>query len=347
MRRAWLLLPLLLPCLAIGQSGKKIQDLLFNAHAAPNHDTAYIATYKSNLMLSLVAKAQVVDIAVEPELGEDLTFSLNGKEQYGLGLDYKWLSVEATFHVPALSDHDPALGSSTSRGLALGFTGRRLWGRGFWNTTQGYYLNDPERWTGSAAPLVREDLENRTFLLSVNYALSKKRRFSQNAALFQMERQKKSAGTAVAGLSAWHTTLSADSSLLDPALVDTVGLATGFSGLQRLLVGATIGYAHTFAFGHKGFLHAAILPGVVYADQSIRTPAGTLRGQGSAAVAEVRFGAGFNGDRWFGALTGTFYYSTTPIAERLSLGTNYGTVRFVLGIRLGDPGIKALGKVGL
>src|SRR5690606_30117325 len=150
------LLALLLPHLAIGQPGRKIQELLsVDVHAAPNYDTAYIATYRSNLMLSLVAKAQVVDIAVEPEVGEDLTYSLNGKDQYGLGLADKWLSVEATFHVPALSDHAPTLGSSTSRGLGLGFTGRRLWARGFWNTTQGYYLNDPERWTGSADPLVR------------------------------------------------------------------------------------------------------------------------------------------------------------------------------------------------
>jgi hypothetical protein len=117
--------------------------------------------------------------------------------------------------------------------------------------------------------------------------------------------------------------------------------------LRRLLVGATIGYAHTFSFWQKGFIHAAIFPGFTYADQSITTPTETLHGTGLAAVTEFKLGAGFNGDRWYGALTTSFYYSTTPIAEKLSLGTNYGFVRFALGIRLGDPGIKALGAVGL
>lgn len=348
MRSLGLILLLLIGGSLQAQFGKKIQSFLsVDANAAPDHDTAYIAIYRSDLVISAVAKVQLVDVAIEPIDGDDLTYSINGKEQYGFGLDYKWLSVEATFNVPALSDYDASLGKSTSKGLGIGFTGRRLWARGFWNTTQGYYLNDPERWTGSKDPMVRGDLYNRTFLLSLNYALSNKRRFSQNAALFQMERQKKSAGTAVAGLSAWHTTISADSSILNPALVDTFQLATGFSGLQRLLVGVTLGYAHTFSFGHKGFLHAAILPGVTYADQRITTPTEALHGTGTAGVAEFKLGAGFNGDRWYGAITTSFYYSTTPIAEKLNLSTNYGFVRFAIGVRLGDPGIKVLGKVGL
>ena len=352
MRSLWLLLFLLLCGGLHAQFGKKIQSFLtVDTNAVPDYDTAYIAAYRSDLVISVVAKLNVVDVAVEQNQSEgtsdDFTYSINGKEQYGFGLDYKWLSVEATFTVPALSDYDASLGKTTSKGLGIGFTGRRLWARGFWNTTKGYYLNEPERWTGSEDPIVREDLSNRTFLLSLNYALSNKRRFSQNAALFQMERQKKSAGTAVAGLSAWHTTISADSSILSPALVDTFQLATGFSGVQRLLIGATIGYTHTFSFGHKGFLHAAILPGVTYADQRITTPTEILHGTGTAIVTEFKLGAGFNGDRWYGAITTSYYYSTAQIAEELNLSTNYGFVRFAIGIRLGDPGIKVLGKVGL
>ena len=348
MRRILVLLLSAFTLNAQAQLGDKVRSALAgDTLAPPDHDTAYIATYRSNLVISAVAKLQLVDVDVEQDAGGGLSFSTNSMEQYGLGLDYKWLSVEATFNVPAFSDYDASLGKTSSKGLGVGFTGRRLWARGFWNTTEGYYLNDPKRWTGSDAPVVRPDLSNRTFLLSAHYALSRKRRFSENAANFQMERQKKSAGTFVAGLSAWHTTIAAASSILSLALVDTFQLATGFSGLRRLLVGATIGYAHTFSFWQKGFIHAAIFPGFTYADQSITTPTETLHGTGLAAVTEFKLGAGFNGDRWYGALTTSFYYSTTPIAEKLSLGTNYGFVRFALGIRLGDPGIKALGAVGL
>lgn len=100
--------------------------------------------------------------------------------------------------------------------------------------------------------------------------------------------------------------------------------------------------------GRKGFIHMAISPAVGYVHQTLST-SGTdeLAGSGAGVVTEFKFGAGFNGDRWYTALTTAFYYSTTPIAEHLNLSTNYGFVRFAVGIRLGDPGIKGLEKVGL
>lgn len=335
------------------QLGEKVRLLLNgDPNAAPNFDTSYIASYRSALTLSLLSTYQSVDVDIEQDKGDDLSFSANTTEQYGVGLNFKWLSAEATFTVPALDDYDPALGKSRSRGFGLGFTGRRLWARGFWNNTKGYYLNDPQRWVEGwqegDKPITRPDLSSTAYMLSVNYALSGKKRFSQNAALFQMERQKKSAGTFVIGFSGWRSVVSADSSILSPALVDTFLLATGFRTMQRTLAAVTIGYAHTFSFWHKGFIHMAILPGVGYVHQTLST-SGTdeLAGSGGGVVTEFKFGVGFNGDRWYTALTTAFYYSTTPIAEHLNLGTNYGFVRFAVGIRLGDPGIKGLEKVGL
>ncbi len=348
MRSQFLALIALIAIPAHAQVGEQVRRMLNgDPDAPPDHDTAYVASYRSNLVLSAVVKYQMQDVDIEQDQGSTLSYSANSMEQYGVALDFKWLSVEATFDVPAWSDHDPTLGKTSTRGFGLGYTGRRLWGRAFINTTEGYYLADPVQWTGSPEPHVRPDLENRTFMLSANYALSGKRRFSQKAAMTQMERQKKSAGSFVAGLSAWHTDISADSSLLSPALVDTFQLVSGFDALKRWMVGATIGYVHTFSFWHKGFIHAALLPGLAYTQQEIGTPLGKLSGTGVAAVTEMRLGAGFNGDRWYGALITSFYYSTTPIAEQLNLGTNYGLVRFALGIRLGDPGVKALHNVGL
>ena len=184
----------------------------------------------------------------------------------GVGINFKWLSAELTFNVPALNDYDPSLGKTDSHGFGLGYTGRRLWGRAFWDNSEGYYLSDPQRWVAGwkagDAPVVREDLSSNTYLLSLNYALSGKRRFSENAAMFQMERQKKSAGTFVTGISAWYSSVSADSSVIGPALADTFHGASGFTGVGRFLPSATMGYAHTFAFRKKGFIHTSVLPGL-------------------------------------------------------------------------------------
>lgn len=346
--RSTVIAALILALPGMGQVDGPVGRLLNgDPNAPPPYDTAYVASYRSNLVVSALVKYQQSDVDLETDKGDDYSLSGNTMEQYGVGLNFKWLSVEATFDVPAWSDHDPALGKTTSKGLGLGFTGRRLWARGFVNKTTGYYLNDPLRWTGQDVPLTRPDLYNRTYMLSVNYALSGKRRFSQNAALFQMERQKRSAGTFVAGFSGWHTEIGADSSLIGTDIVDSLDLASGFSGLKRWMTGLTFGYTHTFSFWHKGFIHLALLPGLAYVQQDILAPGGALHGSGTAAITEMKAGAGFNGDRWYAALTTSFYYSTTAIAEQLNLATNYGHVRFALGLRLGDPGIRALQKVGL
>lgn len=355
MRRAVLLsLLFLLVTAGHAQFGNRVRSLLNgDSLAPPDHDTAYITTYRSRLVLSLLTKYSYVDVDLEHGPSDHYTFLTNSNEQYGVGLNYKWLSAEVTFNVPLFNQYDASLGKTESRGFGLGYTGRRLWARGFWNTAEGFYLEDPERWidgwTEGQAPIVRPDISNTAYLLSVNYALSGKRRYSQNAALFQMERQKRSAGTFVAGVSAWLSDVQGDSSLVRPALQDTFQLATGFTRVKRSLAGVTFGYTHTFAFWHKGFIHVAVLPGLAYVKQTIVPTEGEdLVGEGAAAaVSEFKLGAGFNGDRWYTALTTSFYYSSVDIAENLSLATNYGFIRVALGMRFGGPNIKALGKVGL
>lgn len=340
-----------LPCHA--QLGNSVRRMLNgDSTAAPNYDTSYVTAYRSNLVISVLSRLQLVSIDLEQEEGDGLAYSTNSNEQYGVGLNYKWLSAEVTFNIPLFNQYDASLGETNSRAFGLGYTGRRIWARGFWNRTEGFYMDEPERWVAGweegDVPIVREDLRTNTFMLSVNYALSGKRRYSHNAAIFQMERQKKSAGTFVAGFSAWDTDVNADSSLIGPALIDTFQLATGFTGLRRTLVGATLGYTHTFAFWEKGFIHFAILPGVAYASQTITTSDDEeLKGTGTGALTEFKLGAGFNGDRWYCAMTTAFYYSTTPISEKLQLGTNYGMVKLALGVRFGGIESKALKKVGL
>ena len=115
MRRILVLLLSVFTLNAQAQLGDKVRSVLAgDTLAPPDHDTAYIATYRSNLVISAVAKLQLVDVDVEQDAGGGLSFSTNSMEQYGLGLDYKWLSVEATFNVPAFSDYDASLGKTSS-----------------------------------------------------------------------------------------------------------------------------------------------------------------------------------------------------------------------------------------
>lgn len=343
---------LLVQATAVAQLGNTIRRILNgDSLAPPSYDTAYVRTYRDQLTLSLVSSYNLVNVHVTSTGRPDYVLSTNSTEQYGAGLSYKWLSAEGTINVPALDRPDPQLGNTRARSFGLGFTGRRIWLRGFWNSTRGFYLNDPDRWLAThpeGTPYLRGDLTSRTYMVAANYALSKKRRYTHNGALFQEERQKRSAGTFVAGISGWITTVRTDSSLLAPALLDTFGLSTGFDELKRTVVGASIGYTHTFSFWHKGFLQLSVLPGLTYTHQRIGATSGPDPVSGGVgSVAELRSGLGYNGDRWYASVTTAYYYSASIINEEMTFGTMYGFVRGAIGIRIRAPHVRGMEKLGL
>lgn len=327
--------------------------LIGDTTAPPNYDTAYITTYKQNLNISAVTNYRIASVDLKDTLGHAVTYSTNNVTQYGAAIDYKWLSVEATFSVPALEVADPTYGNTRSKGFGLGYTGRRLWIRGFWNTSEGFYPEQPEaiipEWKQGDAWPSRPDLSVETWMGSVNYALSRKRRFSQVAALTQMERQKRSAGTWVAGASFWLTRLRADSTLAPVAGPLAFAPEARIVTARRTLLGLTIGYAHTFMFWHKGFLNLSILTGAASSDQvrQLQGEEAQPAEKGLSSLTEFKAGTGFNGDRWYISLTTAFYLNEDSDDRSVSLGSGYGTVRLAAGIRLGQPNIRGLEKLGL
>ena len=343
-------------CAASGhaQLGAFVRRILVgDTTAPPNYDTAYISTYKQNLTVSGVASYRLASLELVDTLGHAVTWSTNNITQYGAAIDFKWLSVEATFSIPALDAGDPTYGSTTSKGFGLGYTGRRLWFRGFWNTSSGFYAEEPEAlvvdWTPNNTWPYRKDLTAETWMGSLNYALSKKKRFSQVAALTQMERQKRSAGTWVAGASFWLTRMAVDSSLVPTAGPLAFAPEARIVQARRTLIGASIGYTHAFVIGRKGFIHLALITGAATSDQTRR-----LQGEdplpaekGLSSLSEFKGGIGFNGDRWYTSITTAFYYNTDADDQSVMLGSTYGSARFALGLRFGRPNIKGLEKVGL
>jgi hypothetical protein len=339
---------------AHGQFGSFMRKILVgDTTAPPDHDTAYIATYKKRFIVSAVSNYRETAIDVLDTASRSVTFTTNNNTQYGAGIDFKWFSVEATFTVPQLDQADPRYGSTTSRSFALGYTGRRLWGRAMWNRSQGFFPDQPravvQGWQPTDAYPLRPDLTSETWLISFNYALSKKRRYSQNAALWQIERQKRSAGTWIVGASFWHTILAADRSLVPTQ--DSVAFSPDawITNARRTLLGATIGYTHTFVLWHKGFIHLSLLTGAASRNQErqIEGREQPLADQGVASLTELKGGMGYNGDRWYTAITTAYYLNSDTDEQKVGLGSTSGNVRFALGWRFAAPRIKGLEKIGL
>ncbi|MBL0044127.1 MAG: DUF4421 family protein [Flavobacteriales bacterium] len=339
---------------AQAQLGDRIRHFLVGDTAAPpDHDTAYIATYNQDLTISLLSSYRLASLDITDTSGHSVTYTTNNAVQYGAGITYKWLSVDGTISIPALDAADPAFGKTRSRSIGAGLTARRLWIRAFWNKTSGYYPEQPaavsQGWKEGAPIPVRPDLTTETVMASVNYALSKKRRFSQNAALWQMERQSRSAGTWVLGGAFWFTDLRADSSVVP--VRDSVAFSpvARIDRAKRVLLGATVGYTHTFVFWRTGFIHFSLLAGAASRDQRLRTASdgAWVSSNGISSLSEFKLGAGYNGDRWYTALTTAFFLNSDGEEESVRLGSTYGTVRFAVGVRFGKPNIRGMEKVGL
>lgn len=327
--------------------------LIGDTLAPPDHDTAYIISHRNKVTLSAVTSDRYASLEITDTAKRAVTWATNNATQYGLAIDYRWLSVEATFSVPALVPADPRLGATASKGVGLGFTGRRLWFRGFWNTSSGFHAEDPgalvANWTADQPWPYRRDISVETWMGSLNYALSRKRRFSQIAALTQVERQQRSAGTWVAGAAFWLTRLNADSTLVPTTGERAFTPDAHIAKARRTLAGFTIGYTHTFALWRKGFLHAALLTGAASSTQvrSVEGRTGELTEPGISSISELRIGAGYNGDRWYAGLTSVFFINADNDEERVSLGSTYNTVRLAAGLRFGRPNIKGIQRFGL
>ncbi|MBK6752758.1 MAG: DUF4421 family protein [Flavobacteriales bacterium] len=338
---------------AQGQVHERVRVLLLeDTTTPPKYDTSYVKSYRNNVVVSLVTAYADASIDLSDTNGHELAYTTNNAERYGFGLNYKWLSAEFTFGVPLLDAPDPALGKTTSRGFGLGMTGRRIWARLGWSEHSGFYLENTREIVpgsdGTDPLIVRRDLEDRHFVGTFDYAFNFKRRYSQNATLYQMERQKRSAGTLIAGASIWNTRIRADSSLVPFALLDTFPSEARFTELRRWIVGTNIGYTHTFSFWKKGFINAAVVPG--FSVQFLRlqsaegvgtdhtTPGGSLA---------IRMGAGFNGDRWYTALTMNVLVHSGMASEAVQLSLMQAWARFAIGIRFPGPNWHRLERWGL
>lgn len=343
-----------LGCACLAQLPAPLQPLLIgDTTAPPNYDTAFVHSHRKVFSIGYVSSVQNAVISLSDSLDRVLDHSTNNPTQYGLGINLGWLSGEFTFTIPGVSVADPNKGTTESRNYGLGISGRRLIGRAFFNSSQGFHpvqadLADSTWQSGEPYP-VRADIQSNTFLASANYALSRKRRYSFKAALYQTERQKRSAGTWLAGGTVWVNDIrSSEPFIPTEASISFVG-NTAFDRIRRTVIGATIGYTHTFVFFRKAFLTAALVPGLSVQQQRIALAGGASDESAwqAGVVAEAKFGAGYNGDRFYMALTGANYFSTGDTEEGISITTGFRFLRFTLGIRIKQPNSGFLRGMGL
>ena len=99
-------------------------------------------------------------------------------------------------------------------------------------------------------------------MATANYGFNKRHRFSQKAATSQMERQRRSTGTAVAGSSFWYSRITAEGSVVPEYQAANYAADVQFDRLERYIMAVKAGHTHTITFWGTGSINMLLLPGL-------------------------------------------------------------------------------------
>ena len=323
----------------------------------PNFDTAYIKSYRDYLVVTLVSVYNANSVSINDNFGDDVSYGTDVPWSFGFAVDYKWLTLELTRSFNKEKYAETALVATKVKSFGFGLTGRKFWFRNFWKKYKGYYQQNPEYLNPGYDPMLdeypkRKDLETTIYFANLNYGFNY-RRYSNTASLWQLEKQKKSAGSFTAGLSFGYIRYGADSSLIKYEWRDNFEEGALIKSYDLTLFGINGGYLHTFSMFRKKnlFLSLALIPGLSY--QTGKAVVGDeekeVKKEGVGSQTELRFVLGFNHKKWYTSLSGNFYLISNNFAEKNTIFQNYSFVRFVVGykIKMRETKSKLLKKLRL
>ncbi len=325
-----------------------------SSYKDPGYDTNYIKSFRDYLVVTVVSSVVSNDVTITDTNGQDVVFATNVPASFGLAIDYKWFTAEYTSTFGRTGD--TAKGYTSMQSFGFGLTGRKFWFRNFYQKTRGYYLENPQyfnpdfNWALDVYPY-RGDIQSTLYWASLNYGFNH-RKFSNQAALWQLERQKKSAGSFTCGLTYSYASYRADSALVPKKYQRLFEQDEFFTNFNFGMLGLNVGYLHTFAIGksRKFFISLALIPGVSYQRgkaQSSETGAAIYDGN-IGFHGESRLVFGYNADTWYTSLSSSGYGIITSFDNTNPFTQGYGFLRIVFGVKFKLPETKStlLKKIG-
>lgn len=311
--------------------------------ARTGFDSNYIRRFPNQLVVRYISEYQSTELNYAPGDFGELAYMTNNPMNYGVGIDYKWLSLEYTTRIP-FDPPEKEYGSTQLNGIGLGISSRKFWFKSFYQFNKGFYLDETDKWipgytAGHAGDYYqRPDLQTQTYFASLTYGFNH-RKFSNNAALYQLEQQIKSAGTFAIGIAVAHNSHQADSNII-PRRRERQFEFNLLESSRLLSIGISGGYLHNFVWGMEKnwFCSLAILPGFLYQTGTIRLESQNEKSfnSWSGGFAEGRLSFGYNGEKWLVGLSARAF-SMLASEENNPIQLTYSYGQFFLGYRFALP----------
>jgi len=301
-------------------------------------DTNYIASYYDYLHVHVLGEARDYYLQL---LGTDrrINYTPHGASAVGLGFGYRWLNFDLSFKVPFLQQLNPGKGETDQFGANLGLIGRTILFNINYQSYKGLFINNPQvvdsNWfAANEAYPRRGDLQTKTLYTFFNYYFNS-RRFSNPATLFRRERQKKSAGSFLVGVSYAFSHIGADSSLVPEVIRPSFPEDAEFIRYRSSNFSLNAGYTHTFVYKKYLFANFAFRPGMaISSTNNITTNGETVSmPERLSWLGDSRVIVGYNDNRYYGGVSYSLVFMSDNLQVNSNLRSYYTYVRFMVGRR--------------
>lgn len=303
------------------------------------YDTTYVHSYYDNFLhVTLVSTSlnQSLDVAnIENDI--KVNYKPNNAYRFGVGFDYRFMSLEYAQSIDALDIPDPKLGQTKSTSLRLGVTGRRYLVSALVQRFQGMYVSNPQDLKPQSSALqnrVRNDLTSEVLLGSMYYFLNN-RRYSAMAGLWQIDRQKKTAGSIAAGITVAANHLKSDTSLIPGFLSAIIHPEDRVIESYTYLIGLNGGYAFTVVARGRLFLNLMLMPGlnVQFGNYTVEGNTRSAYQKSLGYHGDFRIVAGYNGERYYGGVHYANYFNSNTLKSTVDVNLYNTYFRIFFGRR--------------
>lgn len=254
---------------------------------APDHDTSYYRSFKGSIITRVFLSRNYSLLKLDPQDGLPvMKYRANTPLNIGVGFSYRFFSVSLSKGLNFLQSESKK-GKTGSFDLQTHIYKRKWTVDALTQFYRGYYLSTPNIGVGY---YVRPDMDV-SIVGATAYRILNDRRFSYGAGLAQNSQQQKSAGSFLFGAQVFYTAIHADSSLV-PYKIDSTYHVQKF---HLFSVGPGIGYAYTFVYQRHYFLLGSAN---VNLNANFSREIGGGDKVGLAPNYILRFGAGYNANRW-------------------------------------------------
>jgi hypothetical protein len=301
--------------------------------------TRYVQSYPDYFFVWPLIKARstLFDVRRKDNQGQVLTYRPNNSFGAGIGVYLFELAFEATLSVPVDEKRTSLYGKSTEFDFQLNALSKHWVGDVFYQRYRGFYRDDSSVPVAANQPYPqRPDVVTENVGVNGVYFFNRLK-FSYRSAYNFAERQKKSAGSFLLAGSINAYELRADSSIYGSSYFGIYGNNAALTRLRTTAISVAPGYSYTLVAG-RCFVNAAVSVGPAYSliDYTVNKVSGSL--ETFNTYADVRFGLGYNGERFFTGLTWVSQSRTARIYD-VTYGTSSVTVRILAGYRFREFGI--------